>query len=116
MPEIGIGQIWTVVSALLALLYVWMNKRADQKDAVISAGVRGEATILSAEQTSLYVNNQPRVKLRLRVQSPYAEFEDERTETVPLVALGLLTNGRPLVVYMDPKDPNRYVIDWSQLG
>ena len=116
MPEIGIGQIWTGVATFLALLYMWMNLRADRSDGIISAGVRGEATILSAEQTGMYVNNQPRVKLRLKVQSPYSEFEDEKTITVPLISLGMLTSGKPLTVYMDPKKPNEYVIDWSQLA
>lgn len=116
MPEVGIGQIWTAVSLGLAAFYLWMNRRADQAQAIIDSGVRGTAIILSAEQTGMYVNEQPRVKLRLRIESPYSQFEDERTETVPLISLGLFSSGRPLTVYMDPKRPNDYVIDWSVLG
>ena len=116
MPANGIGQIWTGVSVLLALLYVWMNRRADKAQSIIAAGIRGEAAILRAEQTGMYINEQPRVKLHLRVTTPYGEFEDERTETVPLISLGLLSSGRPLAVYLDPKNSNEYVIDWGQLG
>ncbi len=116
MPEVGIGQIWTGVATLLALLYLWMNRRADRAATIIAAGVRGEASIIQAEQTGMYVNEQPRVKLKLRVRTPFAEFEDERTETVPLISLGLLSSGKPLAVYVDPNDQNNYVIDWGQLG
>ena len=115
-PEVGVGQIWIGVSVFLGLLFYWMHRRADEKLAIIKAGIRGQATILSAEQTGMYINNQPRVKLRLRVQTPYSEFEDERTETVPLISLGLLSSGKPLAVYMHPQDQNEYVIDWSQVG
>ena len=64
-------------------------------------------------QTGMYVNNQPRVKLRLQIQAPgVAPFEDTSTHTVPLVALGRLTAGTPLAVYLSPDDPSEYTIDW----
>ena len=32
MPEVGIGQIWTAVATFLGLLFIWMNKKADEDD------------------------------------------------------------------------------------
>ena len=112
-PDVYLGQGWVACAALMAVIYLWMIRRADRKDEVIRSGVRGEATIVSAEQTGLYVNNQPRVKLHLRVRTPYSEFQDERTETVPLISVGMLSSGRPLAVYVDPDEPSKYEIDWS---
>ncbi len=113
MPEVLVGQIWVGVASLLTVIFLLIGRGAKRARDIIKAGIRGEATILGAEQTGVYINNQPRVKLKLHVQSPYSEFEDEKTETVPLISLGLLTSGRPLVIYMDPQNSNEYVIDWS---
>ena len=56
----------------------------------------------------------PRVKLKLLIDAPgVPTFEDTRTETVSLLAIGRLTNGTPLSVYLKPETPHDYVIDWS---
>lgn len=117
MPEIFIGQIWIAVSLALILYYALMNRAANRADDLRRTGVRGQAEILEMTQTGTYINNQPRVKLKLRILAPHvAPFEDERTVTVPMIALGRLTAGTPLNVYMPPEDPKSYVIDWSGGG
>lgn len=113
MPEIFIGQIWVGVSVLLGIIYVVMFLRAEQADDLKQSGTPGQAQILEMTQTGVYVNNQPRVTLRLSIQAPgVAPFEDTKTHTVPLIALGRLTAGTPLAVYMKPDKPRDYVIDW----
>ena len=114
IPEVWVGQIFVVVAVFLAILYAAMNRRADAALELQRTGVRGEARIIEMTQTGTYINEQPRVKLKLAIQAPgVAPFEDERTETVPLIVLGRLTSGLPLVVYMKPEDPKGYVIDWG---
>ena len=114
IPEIWIGQIWMGVAALLAVLYLVMTVRANRADKLAMTGTRGHADILEMTQTGTYINNQPRVKMRLRIQAPgVVPFEVEDTVTVPLIALGALQPGRPLTVVLDPADPKEYVIDWS---
>lgn len=79
-----------------------------------NTGIRGRADILEMTQTGTYVNNQPRVKFRLRIEAPgILPYEAQDTVTVPLMALGSLQPGRPLIVVLDPKDPQKFVIDWS---
>lgn len=113
MPEILIGQIWVGVAVLLGIIYVWMFMRAEQADELRQTGTPGQAQILEMTQTGVYVNEQPRVKLRLAIQAPgVAPFEDTKTHTVPLVALGRLTSGTPLQVYLSRENPSEYVIDW----
>ena len=114
IPEIFIGQIWMGVAALLAVLYLVMTVRANKASKLAATGVRGRADILEMSQTGTYINNQPRVKMRLRIQAPgVIPFETEDTVTVPLIALGALQPGRPLTVVLDPADPKEFVIDWS---
>jgi hypothetical protein len=113
IPEIFIGQIWVAVSVFLALVNVVMTLRAGRAQQMMATGVRGQAQILEMTQTGTYVNNMPRVKLKLRIQAPgIMPFDDERTMTVPLIALGQLSGGT-LNVYLKPDKPRDYVIDWS---
>ncbi len=114
IPEIWIGQIWMAVAALLAVIYIIMTMRANQATKLANTGVRGRAHVLELTQTGTYINNQPRVKMRLRIEAPgVTPFETEDTVTVPLISVGSLQPGRPLTVALDPADPHRFVIDWA---
>ncbi len=65
----------------------------------------------------MYVNNQPQVKLRLRIEAPgVPAYELEKRVTVPLIALGTLSSGRPLAVAIDPGDRDKIAIDWGGSG
>ncbi|HEY7874590.1 MAG TPA: hypothetical protein VIG64_05655, partial [Actinomycetota bacterium] len=113
MPEIWLGQIWVGVSVILGVILVVMFMRAERADEFKRTGTPGQAHILEMDQTGVYVNNQPRMKLRLRIEAPgVAPFEDTSTHTIPLVALGRLTAGVPLAVYLSREDPSEYTIDW----
>jgi Short C-terminal domain len=108
-----LGTIWMVVAAFLFSLYAWMSRRADQADELKREGVRGRARVLDLTQTGTYINENPRVKLRLHVDAPgVPQFEVTHTYTVPLVALGAFAAGDSLPVYMDPADPKKFTIDW----
>jgi len=96
------------------VLYIAMTLRANKATELVNAGVRGRADVLELTQTGTYINDQPRVKMRLRIEAPgVTAFETEDTVTVPLIALGSLQPGRALTVVLDPADPKRYVIDWA---
>jgi hypothetical protein len=113
IPRIWIGEIWIAVSLAVAAYYVLMNRRADRAEKLKREGIPGQAQILEATQTGMYVNEQPRVRLKLRIEAPgVTSFESEDTYTVPLIALGALTSGRMLQVYLDRADTSRFTIDW----
>jgi Short C-terminal domain len=113
-PGIGLGQIWVAVAVFLIIAYVVVGIRSRLNEVSMQAGVRGQAEVLEMTPTGMMVNNQPRVKLKLRVSAPgVAPFEDKRTQTVPLVALGQLALRTPLTVFLQPDKPRKYVIDWS---
>ena len=114
IPEIGIGQIWVGVSLLLVVIYLGIGRRAKAAQRLRQEGIPGRATILEMTQTGTYVNEQPLVKFRLRVEGTGVQsYEVEKRAVVPLIALGTLTSGRPLTVYIDREDHKRFTIDWG---
>ena len=114
IPEIGIGQIWVGVSLLLVVIYTVVGRRAKAAQRLRQEGIPGRATILEMTQTGTYVNEQPLVKFRLRVEGTGVQaYEVEKRVVVPLIALGTLTSGRPLTVYIDREDHSKFTIDWS---
>jgi Short C-terminal domain len=113
IPEIWIGQIWVAVSAFLILLYAGIGAAGRRRARLLREGVRGTAAVLSMEQTGVYVNEQPQVRLRLLVEADgIPPYEVERTEIVPLIALGALNQGE-LAVVVDPDDHETVTIDWG---
>ncbi len=117
IPEIWIGQIWIAVALFLALLYFVMNRRADKVERLRTEGIPATATILSMEQTGMYVNEMPRVNFQLRVQPQNGEaFEIDKAATVPFIALGQLGVGKQIPVYLDPKNPEEVELDWGSVA
>ena len=114
MPEIWIGQIWIVVSFVM-IGGLWLLGRPGAKaDKLRRVGIQGQASILEATQTGTQINRQPVVKLKLRISAPgVTPFEVEKREIVPLIALGRLTGGSSVTVYVDRADHSRFALDWS---
>jgi Short C-terminal domain len=114
IPGIGIGQIWTAVAAFLALLYFGINRRGQKVKQLRQTGTPGTATILEMTQTGVYINENPQVKLKMRIEATgIPPYELEKRVTVPMIALGVLGSGRPLTVHIDANDHNNVAIDWS---
>jgi Short C-terminal domain len=114
LPWVGIGQIWVAVAVGVGLLYLWMGRRADRAESLRTAGAPGTAQILEMTQTGVYINENPQVKMRLRVEAQgIAPYEVEKRATVPLIALGTLGSGRPLTVYVDRADHESVCVDCS---
>ncbi len=114
MPEIWIGQIW-IASSLVMIAGLWLLGRSTAKtEKLRKEGIRGTASILSATETGTRINGQPVVKLQLRISAPgVTPFDAEKKQVVPLIALGRLTSGSPVTVYVDRADHSRYALDWS---
>ncbi|HTU76545.1 MAG TPA: hypothetical protein VMG38_23750 [Trebonia sp.] len=77
------------------------------------AGVRGDARILSVTDVSTDSEFPPEVDLVLAVTIPgRPTYQVARHDTVPRLAIGRLTDGRPLSVLVDPGQPDQLVIEW----
>jgi hypothetical protein len=116
IPQVMIGQIWIVVALGLAGLYMYLEWRANRAGELRQRGTPGTATILDMTQTGMYINEMPQVRFKFRVEGRGMEpYEVNKTMTVPHIALGALTSGLPLQVFIDPKDRNNLFIDWFRL-
>ena len=68
-------------------------------------GVEADAILLNWEQTGVYINSQPQVKLQMQVQPRTGRnFVTETREVVSSVELGRLCIGRVLRVRYNPAD------------
>jgi hypothetical protein len=98
---------------MVIVAFVLMGKRANRQR-LIANGVPGQARVLGARQTSLYVNGSPQVELELEIttanRAPYTVI---LKEVVPMIMTGRLTNGQPLPVMVDPLRPDSVVIVWE---
>jgi hypothetical protein len=78
------------------------------------AGVPGSARIVSARDVSTDGEFPPEVDLVLAVTVPgRPAYRVARRDTVPRLAVGRLTDGRPLPVLVDPARPDQLVIEWT---
>lgn len=115
--EASLGPIWIGVSLVLLAFYLWTTRKAGKAAQLKREGIPGQAQVLEMTQTGTYVNEQPRVRLKLRIEGPgVTPFEAEDTYTVGLIFLGMLAPGRELPVYIDREDHARFTIDWGGTG
>ena len=77
----------------------------------MSEGVEAEAVLLNMEQTGLYVNNHPQIKLQVEVQ-PLAgrNFVSEVREVLTLIDLSQLRIGSTLKVKYNPLNTNEVIV------
>jgi len=101
-----------------ALIMVGRKSQAvfDAAQRLKATGIPGQAVIVGLRQTGITMNEQPQVELQLQVSVPGQEpFAVTRTEYVPIMLVGALTNGHPLPVRVDPNDPGSLAIEWESV-
>ena len=93
------GILYFVLSrTLFPLLQISKMKRR-----LMNEGVEAEAVLLNMEQTGLYVNNQPQIKLQVQVQPLTGRnFVSEVREVLTLIDLSQLRIGSTLKVKYNP--------------
>ncbi|MEY1674176.1 MULTISPECIES: SHOCT domain-containing protein [Gordonia] len=107
----GIGV--TVLDVLLGVGIAWFNYRGGAKlERLRAAGVMGVAEITSIGQTGVEINDQPMMKLGLRIRAAgLATFEVSTRKVVPYYQQPLLS-ARRLAVMVDPETQD-FEIDWQ---
>lgn len=87
-------------------VYYYYKRINDRETFLINEGMRGEAEILSREQTGTYINEQPEVKFKLLITTPdLAPYELEHKEIVNLLDMGSIPEGRKIPVAVNPDNP-----------
>jgi Short C-terminal domain/Protein of unknown function (DUF3592) len=85
------------------------NKKKREKAAnLVSTGSRAVGTISDVEDTGMTINNNPRVRIRFRVEplDGSAAFDAEKTQTVSRVQIPQI--GQRYPVFFDAADPSSF--------
>lgn len=87
-------------------VYYYYKRINDREIFLINEGIRGEAEILSREQTGTYINEQPQVKFKLLITTPdRAPYKLEHKEIVNLLDMGSIPEGKKMPVVVHPDNP-----------
>ena len=109
-----VGLLITAADVLIALALANFGAESAAKTAALEqSGVLALAQITGMGETGTRINDQPLVKLQLRIEGPgIAPFDSQDRVIASVTRLGNLTN-RKLVVLVDPAT-QQYQIDWER--
>jgi hypothetical protein len=107
------GWAITVVDVLIALALTRYRTRSAVKSAAMELdGVLALAQITGMAETGMSINDQPVVKLALRIAGPGFAFDTTKRVTASVTRMGNF-NARKLVVLVDPATHD-YEVDWER--
>jgi hypothetical protein len=97
--------VLVIVYAVLSWTIIPRLKQARSSVRLARSGAEAEAVILSIERTGRYVNNEPQVKMLLKVQPiTRRNFVAEINEVFTLMDLSTMRTGSVLRVRYNPAD------------
>ncbi len=105
------GTFIVIIVAIIGGIILWNSRKLKEIEWFKKFGIPGTGEIISAEQTGVYINNLPQVRLKLNIitgaGSPY-------TITIKrvfnLLEIGKLIPGARLQLLIDPRRPQRVLI------
>ncbi|RKZ09853.1 hypothetical protein DRQ25_04990 [Candidatus Fermentibacteria bacterium] len=98
-----------LLSNLVILTWVQLSNR--RRDRIDVTWIDAQAEILEVSETGTYINNQPRLRFRLSVNSPVHPYcEVVHKQVMPLTALAQLQVGNTITVKVNPDDPGDLMI------
>lgn len=104
----GMAGMFTISTAGILLWATISNRRRDE---IERTWHDAEAEILQVTQTGTYINNQPRLKFILRVQSPmHGEQEVVHKQVIPLTSLAQFGKGMRIAVKVNPDNPKSIML------
>ncbi len=69
------------------------------------------AEILQASETGAYINKQPKIRFKLRLEPPGSEpLEVEHVQLMPLMALQKFAKGKRVLVKVNPDDHSKILL------
>jgi len=100
-----------ITVAAIAVPFIIIRKMNDNNhqraQELASVGIRGEATILSLQDTGMRINDNPRVAMVLEIRLPnMPPYQVQKTITVSIVQLAQVSVGAVVAVLVDPSAPN----------
>ena len=96
-----------ITAASIRIPIYFMRKNSKRAEELMASGTRGEATVLSLEDTGMLINNQPRVTLMLEIRMPYGSpYQVKKTMTIPMIRVSQVQVGSIIPVMVDMTDPS----------
>jgi hypothetical protein len=105
---------WTAVAAHAGRVLHPLGQDVDERSRLRRVGRAGVARVLQATETGTDPIGDPVVEVQLAVEVDGSEpYEVHQRTAVPRARLERLRAGRSLPVLVDPKDPERLVVEWA---
>jgi hypothetical protein len=110
LPPIIVGGV-----GLIMLIVGWiMVARAQSAARLLRNGDAARARVVEAVKTGRPVNGQPSLRITLLIDLPgHSTYAATTRTVVPTVMLGRVQPGTIVAVRVDPRDPQRVVLDWA---
>ena len=106
--------IFVFVGLLNGSIGVVMLTRGRRRKRILATGIAGSGTIVEARQTSMEINDQPVIALKLEIQLPgRPSYLVNKRQVVPFIRLASIQPGTTLPIRVDPAKPNEIEIDWN---
>jgi len=84
----------------------WATLSNRRRERIENTWYDAQAEILEYGETGTYINNQPKIRFRLHVNSPvHPPCEVVHKQVIPLSALSKLEVGKVIMVKVNPEDP-----------
>ena len=106
------GVLFMIMPVISALGVRFFYKRINDREVnLMQNGLKGEAEILSADQTGMYLNELPQIKFLLEITSPYGEtYQMEHKDVVNMLDLSSIKVGAKLPVFIDPNNERNILL------
>ena len=93
-----------LLSNLVILAWAQLSNR--RRDRIDATWFDAQAEILEISETGTYINNQPKLRFRLSVNSPFhPPCEVVHKQVIPLTALAQFQMGKIITIKVNPDDP-----------
>jgi len=106
---------WAVI--LFMVLIVWLFRKTLGKpkkmtrEEIVMNGVLADAIVLSIQETDLYINDLPQMKLQMQIKpNKGRNFVTEIQQVIPKTIFGPLHTGSKILVKYDPGYPREIVL------
>ncbi|MCK4806081.1 MAG: hypothetical protein KAT09_00470 [Candidatus Aegiribacteria sp.] len=98
-----------LLSSLGILSWVQLSNR--RREHIEKTWFDAEAEILEVSETGTYINNQPKIRFRLHVDSPFhPPCEVVHKQVISLITLAQFQLGKTITVKVNPNDPQDIMI------
>ena len=98
-----------LLSNLVILAWVRFSNR--RREYIEATWIDAQAEILEISETGTYINNQPKLRFRLSVNSPVHPYSEVvHKQVMPLTALAGLQVGNIITVKVNPNKPDDLMI------